>query len=259
VNIIECTLNFNGEFIYNNDPKRIILHHAEKSVCTIEDVHNWHLQNGWVGIGYHYFVRKDGTIYRGRPENAQGAHCPGQNTESIGICAEGEYMAEDMPQAQKDVIVSLCKDICNRYGITEIAGHKEYYSTDCPGTNYPLEEIKCLVVNNVPTKDYLSFGDTGEKVAELQEKLTQLQGSQFTNLGTFDQSTTDAVVYFQTQNDLVADGEVGDYTMNVIDEKLSERKNYQVRVFTFTKKEDADKLSERITNELGYYSIVEEI
>lgn len=54
--------------------RRIILHHAAAVTCTPQQVHQWHLANGWTGIGYHFFVRKDGTVYRGRPEDTVGAH-----------------------------------------------------------------------------------------------------------------------------------------------------------------------------------------
>lgn len=73
---------------------RIILHHAQAKTCSVEDIHQWHLKRGWSGIGYHFFIKKDGTIYQGRPENTIGAHAKGANSDSIGICAEGNFMQE---------------------------------------------------------------------------------------------------------------------------------------------------------------------
>lgn len=147
MNIIQLNLQFKGNLSYSNRPDTIVLHHAEASYCTIYDIHQWHLSNGWAGCGYHYLVRKDGSIYTGRPENAIGAHCPSMNSHSIGICAEGEYMRETMPQIQKQAIIELVAYIKNKYNISRIGGHKEFYSTDCPGTNYPLNEIKVFVPN----------------------------------------------------------------------------------------------------------------
>ncbi len=146
MNIIKSNINFvASKLAYGNKPDTIVLHHAEASHCSVYDVDQWHKSNGWAGIGYHYFVTKTGQVYTGRPENAIGAHCPGQNDHSIGICAEGAYMTETMPEAQKQAIVDLCKYIKSKYKITKIGGHKEFYSTDCPGENYPLQEIKNLV------------------------------------------------------------------------------------------------------------------
>ncbi|MBZ9622831.1 peptidoglycan recognition protein family protein [Clostridium sp. FP2] len=146
MNVIETNLRRNGDLNYNNIPKMIVLHHAEAKNCTIQDINTWHLNNGWTMCGYHYFVNKKGNIYRGRPEKAQGSHCTGVNRCSISICAEGDFMTETMNEIQKQTIVGLCKDICGRHGVNDIKGHKEVpYSTDCPGTNYPLTEIKRLV------------------------------------------------------------------------------------------------------------------
>ena len=100
MNIIETSLKFKNSMTNRSATKRIILHHAEASQCTAEDIHRWHLNNGWAGAGYHFLVRKDGSIYRLRPENKVGAHAQGANSDSIGICFEGAYMAETMPQAQ---------------------------------------------------------------------------------------------------------------------------------------------------------------
>ena len=58
-----------------------------------EEIHGQHKQQGWNGIGYHYVIRKDGTIERGRPINKQGAHAKanGHNEYSIGIGFVGGY------------------------------------------------------------------------------------------------------------------------------------------------------------------------
>ena len=88
--IIENNLDFD----YMNPravTKQIILHHSGVEVLqSVETIHNYHKNtNGWSGIGYHFYVRKNGNIYRGRPENTVGAHCQGENYNSIGICFEG--------------------------------------------------------------------------------------------------------------------------------------------------------------------------
>ena len=62
MNIIEKTYNWNGSLKNRTSTKRIILHHAESKSCTADDIHRWHLANGWCGIGYHFFVRKDGDL-----------------------------------------------------------------------------------------------------------------------------------------------------------------------------------------------------
>ncbi len=45
INIIETNLKF-GTLSTRKSTNRAILHHAEASKCTAEDIHRWHLQNG---------------------------------------------------------------------------------------------------------------------------------------------------------------------------------------------------------------------
>lgn len=143
--IIEEKYNWSGGFSNRSKTDYIVLHHAEAVKCTAQDIHSWHRANGWTGIGYHFFVRKDGTIYRGRPINVVGAHVQGMNSCSIGICAEGDYHTKEktMPQAQKKSIIELCQYLKkNYYPNAKIVGHKEIGDSNCPGRYYPLDEIK---------------------------------------------------------------------------------------------------------------------
>ena len=143
MNIIETSWNWNGTLSTRAYTDYIALHHAECSVCSAADVHSWHKNNGWCGIGYHFFVRKNGEIYRGRPLNTVGSHVLGMNNRSIGICAEGAYMKETMPYAQKLAIAQLLDYLkTNYYPNAKIVGHREIGDSDCPGKNFPLEELK---------------------------------------------------------------------------------------------------------------------
>lgn len=143
INIINPDLQFNGVFTNRSRTDYIALHHAEWSECSIYDIHATHKANGWIGIGYHFFVRKDGSIYAGRPIWALGAHVQGKNDCSVGICAEGAYMSEIMPEVQKRAIAELIDYIKrNYYPGAQVVGHREIGYSDCPGNNFPLEELK---------------------------------------------------------------------------------------------------------------------
>lgn len=48
-----------------------------------------HRRRGFNGTGYHYYIRKDGTVHLTRPVERIGAHAKGFNASSIGICYEG--------------------------------------------------------------------------------------------------------------------------------------------------------------------------
>ena len=141
MNIIETNLKFRTALTNRNSTNRIIIHHAEASHCTAQDIHQWHLNNGWSGAGYHFLVRKDGTVYRLRPEGKIGAHASGSNSDSIGICFEGSYMTETMPQAQINAGKELVAYLKQKYGISKVQAHREVCSTNCPGKNFPFSEI----------------------------------------------------------------------------------------------------------------------
>ena len=146
--IIESNLSFKS-MDTRNTTERIILHHADASSCSAEDIHRWHLNKGWSGAGYHFLVRKDGTIYRLRPEDKVGAHAYGSNYNSIGICFEGRYMEEDMPEAQKQAGKELVAYIKNKYNITTVQAHRDVNATSCPGDKFPFDEIANFETNNV--------------------------------------------------------------------------------------------------------------
>lgn len=140
--VIETNLPCNGNFTRRSKTTAVVLHHAEASKASVEDINRWHLERGWTGIGYHYYIRKDGKVYRGRPEWALGAHAQGANDYSIGICCEGSYMTETMPAAQLASLKALIRDIMQRYGTLELLRHKDVGSTDCPGDKFPWVEAQ---------------------------------------------------------------------------------------------------------------------
>ena len=142
MNIIETNLKFNS-MDTRKTTKRIILHHSGVSVLqSVEVIHNYHKNTqGYAGIGYHFYVRKDGSIYRGRPEDKVGAHAYGANSDSIGICAEGDFNTEIMSEVQKNAIKELVAYLKEKYNVSTVIGHRDTIATSCPGKNYPFNEI----------------------------------------------------------------------------------------------------------------------
>lgn len=105
---------------------------------TIEDVERWHKARGWKGIGYHYVIHLDGSVHQGRSEDEIGAHCSGENSNSIGICYIGG-LAKDCStpkdtrtEAQKQSLLELLKELKKRYPNATIHGHSEFAAKACP-------------------------------------------------------------------------------------------------------------------------------
>lgn len=97
----------------------------------------WHKKLGWRCIGYHYVIRRDGTIEKGRSEAQAGAHCSGRNKHSIGVCYEGGLDTNGSPadtrtDAQKASLLRLLKELKLRYPSAKIRGHRDFANKACP-------------------------------------------------------------------------------------------------------------------------------
>ena len=105
-------------------------------------IDTWHRQRGWkLGIGYHYVIRRDGTVEPGRPEWLTGAHCLNHNVHSIGICYEGGLDIRGQPAdtrtaEQKVSMRQLLEALLQRYPRALIVGHRDLsHDRDCPCFN----------------------------------------------------------------------------------------------------------------------------
>lgn len=139
--IIEPSYDWAYPLKERSDTDMLIIHHSAANGQTAEQIHNYHLGLGWSGIAYHYYVRQDGTVYRGRPEDMTGGHTSNYNSNSIGICFEGNFETETMSEAQLNAGIALIEDIKTRYPDIEVLGHRDLNSTACPGANFPFEEM----------------------------------------------------------------------------------------------------------------------
>lgn len=141
LNIKEYEYNWSGKIEYGNRPKVIVLHHAA-SEATVEEVHEMHKKKEWYGIGYHFYIGTDGTIYRGRSEDVIGAHVKGHNKDTLGICLQGNFEKKKLEKEQLDSLVNLLTYLSFKYPIGEFKGHNDLAQTLCPGKNNSVKEIE---------------------------------------------------------------------------------------------------------------------
>lgn len=89
-----------------------------------------HLRRGWMDIGYHYYITRDGQVHEGRPLSKVGAHSKDHNQHSIGICYEGGLDASGKPcdtrtKAQRASMRSLLTALHGRFPNAIIMGHRD--------------------------------------------------------------------------------------------------------------------------------------
>jgi len=113
----------------------IILHCSAvkpQQVSGFREIDRWHRQRGFKnGCGYHYIVRRDGSIENGRPLEMVGAHCQNHNQHSIGICYEGGLDANGKPadtrtDAQKTAIRQLIERLHKQFPKALVTGHNVF-------------------------------------------------------------------------------------------------------------------------------------
>lgn len=102
-----------------------------------EEIGAWHRQRGFEGIGYHFVIRRGGEIETGRDLQRAGAHCRGQNKNSIGICLVGGIDENGKSQnnftpAQFASLRELVKKLQADFPQASVHGHNEFAAKDCP-------------------------------------------------------------------------------------------------------------------------------
>ncbi len=95
----------------------------------------------WPGIGYHYYMEPDGTIYQTNHRDTLSYHSGGNNSYTLGICFAGSFM--DVIPTPKQIesgghlIAWLMQELS--IPLENVWGHQEYpknRSTSCPGAQW---------------------------------------------------------------------------------------------------------------------------
>ena len=109
------------------------------------EIREWHQARGWSDIGYHFVIRRNGTIERGRPLHDIGAHVMGYNDKSVGICLVGGLDKKRRPEAnfepeQMGSLRILLAGLLKRWPQAKVIGHR-----DVPGV---AKACPCFDVND---------------------------------------------------------------------------------------------------------------
>lgn len=102
-----------------------------------------HQNKGWGDIAYHFCMDDHGRIYRLRDIDYKGAHVGGWNTGNVGFMIHGNYMHDQLNDAQKESIKWIFQGGLlvltgeREAGFKLVRGHQEWNghnSNACPGT-----------------------------------------------------------------------------------------------------------------------------
>jgi N-acetyl-anhydromuramyl-L-alanine amidase AmpD len=118
--------------------------HCSATRCTqsypVEQLLRDHRKRGFRTIGYHFYIRRDGTLTQHRALLEVGAHCRPWNRCSIGICYEGGLDADGRPRdtrtpEQVERLYDLLVELKTLFPHAEIRGHRDMPRAaprDCP-------------------------------------------------------------------------------------------------------------------------------
>lgn len=102
------------------------LESEKQMVQSIQEYHQ--NSNGWADIGYSYLIAPSGRIFEGRGFGVSGAHCPGHNSEP-SVCV----MWEDGTRLPPAAALMSVQDLARMLSKARLKGHRDGYSTSCPG------------------------------------------------------------------------------------------------------------------------------
>jgi N-acetylmuramoyl-L-alanine amidase len=102
------------------------------------EIRKWHMDPNKEGgpfadIGYHFVIRRNGVVEKGRDVAATGSHVKNWNHCSVGVCMVGGVEADDMMRARDNFteaqwasLLTLVKTLREKYPKAKILGHRDF-------------------------------------------------------------------------------------------------------------------------------------
>lgn len=117
-------------------------------------IDRWHRERGFLKIGYHFVIKRDGTVEEGRKLTEIGAHVEGYNAQSIGICMaggckKGEKVAlvpdNNFTNEQWASLAALVKKLKPQFPSAAIVGHRDLN----PNKACPSFDVKAWLATSI--------------------------------------------------------------------------------------------------------------
>lgn len=118
----------------------IAVHHSGPPTTgqtSPQTIASYHVNSlNWPGIGYHYYIMGDGTIYQTNYHETVSYHVGYSNEEAIGICLAGDFTNVSPTQAQLESAAHLADWLREELPGRTVRPHNDYNQTACPGATW---------------------------------------------------------------------------------------------------------------------------
>lgn len=148
----------------------------------VKEIRSWHKRKGWSDIGYHYVIRRDGRVEKGRPDSRAGAHVRNHNRDSLGISLVGGVNERTLKpennytEAQWRSLERLLKTLSAKHPKANVRGHRDF----------PRVAKACPCFDAEPWAYSKGFRVNGKRKQWVQEikKSRTLAGASMAGVGT---------------------------------------------------------------------------
>ena len=140
--ITDLSAAFNTGIIRHTTNYIVIHHTAGNADGSINDVVRIHYgEHKWSTIGYHYYISKDGKVYRLKSDDEVAPHTLGHNDDAVGIVCAGDFNLSVMPKEQYNALVRLTKVMMTKDNLStsRIKRLCDLNTTECPGSKFDFE------------------------------------------------------------------------------------------------------------------------
>lgn len=122
-----------------------VMHHSAAPVRRdgnhlkqVEAFAAYHVEShDWPAIAYPYVIAPDGTVYKTNQLSKITWHCPGANSNGVGICLMGDFRYTEPTEQQLVALLGLIEEL--RKGLPnlrQVIGHYDKVATVCPGPKF---------------------------------------------------------------------------------------------------------------------------
>lgn len=242
------------EYIRKNiKPRTITIYSSERNNVSIKDMEEFDISNNRLTFSGHYYIRTNGEVYKGRPDDVIGEFAYNQNKDidlnfdNIGICLEGNFNIEFLNDVQRSVLLSLCEELRGKYSDKmRVLYLRQLDLKNNPGLLFPFGDIlgtynKTFAPDKalIGTLKFDALGSRelwldrvtpfiGTDVYSLQIILSKLGFYNTPPTGEFDMNSRLAIMRYQISRDLVDSGIAGFRTLNRIINDMKKMNSHKI-------------------------------